>query len=329
MEPAAESSAATALGSSLEGLSDEVVELLIAMKQRSATAATAATAATVSQHEAALGTADDPPGFWTTSSESESEQGEDEGVQDAAQADPSCRADASGKDSVHDADDLSGSVITASSKAESSQDKSGLGAAEGAPLGPGGASGEDEGNQDPSPQGAPTPAPRPHDGRKPTVEAQLNQRRRLRRMADPWAGSAFASSQPQLWLALQVGLDANGCIDSSFQPAVSLPSPEHGSIAEVPLGERPAAARSTVPFGLESELDLAAVISPSYWAPAPLAEGRTSVEQTRADLQPLLRSANRAVRFAQGGALRSAALTLQTITDNLFINCERYGPSTS
>ena len=316
-----ESSApAAALGSSLEGLSDEVVELIIAMKQRSAAAAAA-------QQEAALGTTDDPPGFWTTSSGSESEQVEDEGVQDTAQADPS-RADVSGNDSVQDAeDDQPGPVITTSSKAESGHDRSGLGAAEAALPGPKGASGES--NQDPSPQGGASPAPRPRDGHKPTVEAQLNQRRRMRRMAAPWTGSEFASSQPQLWLALQVGLDANGCIDSSIQSTIPLPSPEHGSIAEVPLGERPAAARSTIPFELECELDLAAIISPSYWAPAPLAEGSTSVEQTHADLQLMLWSANRAVRFAQRGALRSAALTLQTITDNLFINCERYGPSTS
>ena len=44
------------------------------------------------------------------------------------------------------------------------------------------------------------------------------------------------------------------------------------------------------------------------------------------DLEPLLRAARRAVQLVLNGAPKSAALTLQTLIDGLFINAERYGP---
>ncbi len=327
MEPSESATAAqAALGvDSLDGLSDEVVELLVAMKGASAAAAAAGAAAWHDNKQEVSTVADDPPGFWTTSSDSESEL--DDGVQDATQTKSTAggasgdeeRAAAARQAAVPGTDDPAGVWTTSS---ESEQDKGALDGVENSPLAANGASSTH------SRDASPAPAPQPNDG-KPTVEAQLNRRRRMQRMAAPPAESAFAASQPQLWLALQVGLDANGRIDSDRPSAVTFPSPEHGSIAENPLGEHHAAARDVVPFELESELDLAALVSPSHWAPAPRTEGNTPMQQVCADLEPLLYSARRAVRLAHCGALRSAALTLQTILDNLFINCERYGPSSN
>ena len=311
MEPSkrADAAARAALGGSVDGLSDEVVELLIAMKSASAVAA---------RQEVVTPVADDPPGFWTTSSDSESEL--DDGVQanstgDGANGEGFTHA-AARQPVVTTADDPPG--LPTFSDSESEQDKGGCDAVQ---SGPPAAAGTGDHSRD----GSPAPAPRQSNG-KPTVEAQLNRRRRMQRMAAPSADSAFATSHPQLWLALQVGLDANGCIDSKRWSAETFALPGHGSIAETPLGERLTSARSAVPFELESELDLGALVSPSHWAPAPVTKGTTPMQQVCADLAPLLYYAKRAVQFAHNGALRSAALTLQTVTDNIFINCERYGP---
>ena len=45
----------------------------------------------------------------------------------------------------------------------------------------------------------------------------------------------------------------------------------------------------------------------------------------REDLAPLLRAARRSVSLCERGAARSAALTLQTLVDSVFIHCERFG----
>ena len=138
-------------------------------------------------------------------------------------------------------------------------------------------------------------------------------------MAAPAAGS-FQALHPQLCLALHAGLDARGMVlagAASLLPACS------GGSASAPLGER----NQAPPFELECELDLAAMVSPGCWAPEPHADAdkALTLDLVHKDLEPLLLAARRSVALCERGAARSAALTLQTLADSLFINSERFG----
>ena len=263
--PQAPPAAAVRPDRALDGLSDEVVGLLAAMKGLDRPQP--------QQH-------DDEPGFWSTTESSD--EGDD---------------------------------------GDSAEDSAGPGTPQGGGAGARHARAP-----------APPAAERPTGGARPTAEAQLNRRRRIQRMssappATP-ATATFASAHPQLWLALHAGPDAAGLVAGDREEAAGRwpASAADCSAATAPLGERNAAARSGPPFALECELDLGAVVAPAHWAPAPHGETIARAERVRLDLEPLLRAARRAVQLVLNGAPKSAALTLQTLIDGLFINAERYGP---